>query len=111
MSSAVIFDDASKVFDADTSEYKSLPYMTKYEFDQVIGLRTVHLSRGAPPHVDLPHDFKVKTNMKLREVAIQELIEKKLPFIVKRTMPNGRMEYWPVSNLDLLRVKFLLDNN
>lgn len=105
-----VFDDASKVFAGDVSTYTSLPFMTKYEFDQIIGLRTVHLSRGAMSMVDMPADFKVKTNMELRQIAIKELIEKKLPYIIKRTMPNGVNEYWPVAKLGTERVKELLKN-
>jgi DNA-directed RNA polymerase subunit K/omega len=110
MTSSAVFDDASKVFAGDTSTYMSMPFMTKYEFDQIIGLRTVHISRGAPMMVDMPADFKIQTNMELRHVAIKELVEHKLPYIVKRTMPNGKTEYWPVAKLGLQRVRELLRN-
>ena len=99
--SVVIVDDYQKVKGAKTETYVSLPWMTKYEFDQVIGLRTMHLSKGAPPMIDLPADFHIKRNMELREVAITELQQKRLPYIIKRTLPNGKIEYWPVSALGL----------
>jgi len=101
-------DEYAKIRNADKSKYRSLPIMTKYEFDQIIGLRTMHLSRGAPPLVDIPEDFKVISNINLREIAQRELVEKRLPYMVKRMMPNGKAEYWSVAELDLTPVRHLL---
>lgn len=93
---------------ATTTERKSRPFLTKYEFNQVIGLRTTHLSKGAPVLIDLPDDFKIKSNMDLRAVALRELVEGQLPYIVKRQMPNGKYEQWKLSELDLTAVRHLL---
>jgi len=106
-----VFDDVKTIFEADTSTYMSLPFLTKYEFNQLIGLRTLQLSNGAIPFVEIPVNYNIKTNMQLREIAIRELKEHKLPYIVKRQMPNGNTEYWPVSKLNLDRISYLLDNN
>lgn len=110
MASSTIIDDTSIVYDSDTSSYISLPYMTKYEFDQLIGVRATNLSRGAPILVDIPPNYKINSNMELRKVAIRELVEKKLPYIIKRTLPNGKNEYWSVSKLGLEMVRYLLDD-
>lgn len=102
----VIQDDAQKVRTADPASYKSLPFMTKYEFDQVIGLRTIHLARGALPFVEVKK--QIEKNMNMRAIALEELKAGKLPYIIKRPMPNGKTEYWKVSNLDLIAVRHLL---
>lgn len=102
----IIQDDVQKIKTADPSLYKSLPFMTKYEFDQVIGLRTIHLARGAIPFVEVKKN--IEKNMNLRGVALQELKESKLPYIIKRPMPNGKTEYWKVSDLSLVAVRHLL---
>ncbi len=107
-SSAIIQDDVSKVQNADRSQYRSLPIMTKYEFDELIALRTLHLSRQAPPLVPVADDFKVQNNMGLRVIALQELKEKKLPYLIKRQMPNGKSEYWKVKDLDTSAVEHLM---
>ena len=86
----------------------TLPWMTKYEFDQLIGLRVMHLSRGALPLVKIGNDYVIEGNMQLRTIAIQELREGKLPYIFKRPLPNGRCEYWPVEKLSLEAVKYLM---
>jgi len=82
--------------------------MTKYEFTSIIGLRTTHIANGAPPLVELPADFQVESNYELRAVAIRELREGKLPFIVKRTLPNGQPVYCRVRDLDLAAVRHMM---
>lgn len=106
--SAVIADDYQKIRVADRSKYHSLPLMTKFEFNQVISLRTMHLSRGAPPLVDVPEDYAIQTNTQLREIALRELTEGKLPYMIKRPMPNGKHEYYPVADLSLVAVAHLM---
>lgn len=104
----VIPDEYAKIKNVDKSTYRSLPIMTKYEFDQVIGLRTMHLSRGAMPLVEIPSDYKVISNINLREIAQRELLEKRLPYMIKRVMPNGKNEYWALAELDLTAVRHLI---
>jgi DNA-directed RNA polymerase I, II, and III subunit RPABC2 len=106
--SFTIVDDYQKIKAADRSKYNSLPLMTKFEFNQIISLRTMHLSRGAPPLVDIPDDYTIQTNTQLREIALRELTEHKLPYMVKRPMPNGKYEYYPVDALSLVAVSYLM---
>jgi DNA-directed RNA polymerase I, II, and III subunit RPABC2 len=87
---------------------RSRPFLTKYEFNQIIGLRTTHLSKGAPPLVALPEGFQIKSNMDLRNIALREIMESQLPYIVKRRMPNGKYEYWKLAELDLTAVRHLM---
>jgi|APGre2960657404_1045060.scaffolds.fasta_scaffold68145_3 DNA-directed RNA polymerase subunit K/omega len=105
---STIADDYQKIKAADRSKYHSLPLMTKFEFNQVISLRTMHLSRGAPPLVDVADDYTIQTNTQLREIALRELTEGKLPYMVKRPLPNGKHEYYPVSALSLVAVTYLM---
>jgi len=105
-SSLIIQDDVQRIKNRDKTGYKSLPIMTKYEFNQIIGLRTMHLARGAPAFVE--SQGEVEKNMTLRAIALKELIEKKLPYIIKRPMPNGKHEYWNINELNLVAVRHLL---
>jgi DNA-directed RNA polymerase subunit K/omega len=97
-----------KVKEHDRTKYISLPVMTKYEFDTLIGLRTMHLSRGATVFVNIEENYKIEKNMDLRKIAIRELKEKRLPYIIVRTMPNGKKEYWPVAKLNLVTVNHMM---
>lgn len=104
----IIVDDIDSFANIDTTNYISLPIMTKYEFNLLIGLRTLHISRGATPFVELPENFTIKRNMELRSIAIKELIDGRLPYIVKRCLPNNIIEYWPISKLNLQSVRHLM---
>jgi len=48
--------------------------------------------------------------MGLRVIAQKELLEGRLPYIVKRTLPTGKVEYWRVKDLDLSAVRPLFRN-
>jgi DNA-directed RNA polymerase subunit K/omega len=81
--------------------------MTKYEFNLIISQRTVQLSQGHIPFIDI--DIDVKSNMDLRKIAIDELKQGKVPFIIKRPLPNDKYEFVRVRDLDLTAIKYMMD--
>lgn len=103
-----IQDDVQRARPVDPAHAKTLPRMSKYEFDSLVGLRAMHLSKGAMPFVDLPEDFSIETNVEWRKVAIEELRGQKLPYMIRRVLPNGKVEYWRVCDLDLTAVEHLM---
>jgi DNA-directed RNA polymerase subunit K/omega len=109
MTTYSITDDILKVkASTEAKEYRSKPIMTKYEFNELISLRTTHLSLGAIPFVQVPEELNIVSNMQLRKIALQELKEGKLPYLVKRTIPNHKPEYWAIKNMDLTSVRNLI---
>jgi DNA-directed RNA polymerase subunit K/omega len=84
--------------------YISKLIMTKYEFDKIIGLRTMQLSNGAIPFVK-KDNLKTSNNMELRSVAIEELKEGRLPYIIERTLSHNKKEYVRIKDLSLVAVK------
>ncbi len=85
----------------------SKPIMTKYEFNAIISQRTTQLALGAIPFVDIPID--IKSNMDLRKVALEELRQNKIPFIIKRPLPNNKYEFIRIKDLNLSAVKYMMD--
>ena len=79
------------------ANHKSQPFLTQYEKTRILGFRTNQLAQGAKPLIPVP-DY-VKTTL---EIARMELEQKRLPFIVKRPMPDGTFEYWRLSDLLVL---------
>ena len=79
-----------KVLEADRITSK---FMTKYERARILGSRALQISKNAPLMVD-PGDES--DPYRLAEV---ELSEKKIPFIVRRYLPDGSYEDWKVSEL------------
>lgn len=77
--------------------HRTLPFLTKYEKARVLGERSKQLNSGAKPFVEV--DPSVVDGYL---IALAEFEQKKIPFIVKRPMPNGGCEYWKLRDLEVL---------
>ena len=71
------------------------PILTKYERVRLLGDRSKQLSLGAPPMI------KNAENLTPREIAELEIINKIIPIIIRRPMPNGLEEEWHITELEL----------
>ena len=71
-------------------------FLTKYEKARVIGARALQISKNAPIFTNIGNDI---TDPIL--IAEKELREKKIPFIIRRYLPDGSYEDWKVSELKL----------
>ena len=74
--------------------HKSVPFLTQHERTKILGMRANQLSQGARPYIDVPEYMT-----DVGEIARQELKERRLPFLIRRPMPNGSHEYWRLSDL------------
>lgn len=101
------FEDYNKIMAGLDKEKLSKPIMTKYEFDQVISIRATQLALGAKSFIDTS-DLKIQSNMEWRKIALQELKEGKLPYIIKRPLPNNKFEYYRIKDLDLVAVQHMM---
>lgn len=77
--------------------HKTVPFLTKYERARVLGERSKQLNQGAKPLVELGPEV-VDGYL----IALKEFEEKKIPFIVKRPLPNGGCEYWKFKDLEFI---------
>ena len=64
--------------------HKTLPFITKYEKARILGERAKQLNSGAQPFVEVD-DNVIDGYL----IALKEFEEKKIPFIIKRPLPNG----------------------
>lgn len=79
------------------SNHRTYPFLTNFEKTKIIGLRANQLSKGSAAFVAVP-----KHITDVRDIARLELEQKRLPFIVKRPLPNGQFEYWRLTDLLIL---------
>ena len=79
----------------DSENRKSIPFLKKFEKSRIIGIRAQQLSQNMPALVDIS-DCTTPV-----EIALKELKEGKLPFIIRREMPNGSYEDWRVDELKI----------
>lgn len=91
--SVVVRNDQGVIVDA---LHKTIPLLTKYELARVLGMRAKQINMGATPFVKVPTII-----VDGYTIASMELKQKKIPFIIRRPLPNGGCEYWKVSDLEL----------
>jgi DNA-directed RNA polymerase I, II, and III subunit RPABC2 len=77
--------------------HRTIPIMTKYESTRILGQRSKQIENGAQPLVPMPSNI-----IDSYIIAENELKEKKIPFIIRRPIPNGGSEYWYAYDLELL---------
>jgi DNA-directed RNA polymerase I, II, and III subunit RPABC2 len=78
-------------------KHTSPPFLTVFERTKILGARANMIAEGARPFVDVPSHVTSPL-----EIAKLELEQRRLPFIVKRPMPDGSFEYWRLSDLLIL---------
>jgi len=75
--------------------HKTLPFITKYERARILGERAKQINMGAKPLIEIGPDV-----IDGYLIAENEFTQKKIPFIIKRPMPNGGCEYWKFKDLE-----------
>jgi DNA-directed RNA polymerase I, II, and III subunit RPABC2 len=75
--------------------HRTIPYLTKYEKARILGQRAKQINSGATVFVKVPE--KVIDGYLIAELELQE---KRVPFIIRRPMPNGGSEYWSIKDLE-----------
>jgi len=74
--------------------------LTKYERVNILGTRANQIASGAKPIIKLStHELQ---NMNPIDIAKEELKLKIIPFIVVRTLPNGKKERFKIKELDII---------
>jgi DNA-directed RNA polymerase subunit K/omega len=77
--------------------HRTLPFLTKYEKSRILGERAKQIGAGAKPFVKIDNNV-----IDGYLIALAELDQKAIPFIVKRPLPNGGCEYWKLRDLEIL---------
>ena len=77
--------------------HKTIPLLTKYEKTRILGQRAKQIETGAIPLVQVPPNI-IDSYL----IAKLELAQNTIPFIIRRPLPNGGMEYWYVNDLENL---------
>ena len=98
------FDNFSKVMELSNANYqntdkkrKTTPQLTKYEKTKILGIRAQQLLSGMPALIKVPKDVN-----NVRKIAELELQQRKIPFIIKRPLPNKGCEYIKIEDLEFV---------
>jgi DNA-directed RNA polymerase I, II, and III subunit RPABC2 len=76
------------------SKHRTYPFISNYERTKIISYRASQISNGAKPYIVVPEGV---TESYI--IAKMELEAKKLPFVIKRSLPDGSFEVWRLSDL------------
>ena len=71
------------------------PTLTRFEKARIMGARALQLSLGAPVFITIP-----KNTISSLEIAMEELNQRLLPVVIKRSLPNGDYQNIPISNFE-----------
>jgi DNA-directed RNA polymerase subunit K/omega len=77
--------------------HKTIPFITRYEKARILGERAKQLNSGAKPLIDIEPSI-----IDGYLIALKEYEQKKIPFIIKRPIPNGGIEYWKFEDLEMI---------
>jgi len=77
--------------------HKTIPHLTKYERTRIIGQRSKQIETGSNPFIKVP-EHVIDSYI----IAELELKAKKIPFIIRRPIPNGGCEYWKLDDLEIV---------
>jgi DNA-directed RNA polymerase I, II, and III subunit RPABC2 len=93
----VEFDDDDKE-ETKILEKKTFNYLTQYERCFILGIRIQQIMNNSPIFIDI----KILNDVNPFNIAYEELLQKKLPFKVKRKLPNGNVEIWDLEDLIII---------
>jgi DNA-directed RNA polymerases I, II, and III subunit RPABC2 len=77
--------------------HKTIPILTRYEKSKIIGLRAKQINSGS--------ELFIKASSNIIDgitLATMELKQKKIPFIIRRPLPDGTNEYWNINDLSII---------
>ncbi len=60
------------------------PTLTRFEKARIMGARALQLSLGAPIFIEIPKNATTSL-----EIAMEELKQRVIPIVIRRTLPNG----------------------
>jgi DNA-directed RNA polymerase I, II, and III subunit RPABC2 len=79
------------------NNHKTIPMLTKYEKTRVLGIRGKQIDEGSNIFTNISNNI-----VDGYTIAIKEFNEKKIPFIIKRPLPDGSCEYWNLKDLEII---------
>ena len=79
--------------------HKTIPILTKYEKTRIVGMRSKQINAGAKPFVKVPEH--IIDGYLIAEMEVQQ---KRVPFIIRRPLPNGGFEYWNIKDLEMIHI-------
>ena len=78
----------------DPTKAVSYPFLNQFEKTKVLSFRASQLAQGNKPYIAVPDIVS-----DVYTIAKMELKERKLPYLIKRPLPDGDYECWKLNDL------------
>lgn len=84
-----------KDYNSNKKKYKTSNVLSKYEKTRILCERAQQIEDGMPPYI--PNFERFTTSY---AIAVEELNQKKIPFIIRRSIPHSNhYEYWKLKDM------------
>ena len=83
--------DVVEIISKDGEVITGPPTLTRFEKARIMGARALQLSLGAPVFIELP-----KNTTTSLEIAMEELKQRVIPIVIKRSLPNNDYQNIPI---------------
>ena len=71
------------------------PTLTRFEKARIMGARALQLSLGAPVFIEIPKNATTSL-----EIAMEELNQRVIPIVIRRTLPNSDYQNIPIDKFE-----------
>ena len=71
------------------------PTLTRFEKARIMGARALQLSLGAPVFIEIPKNATTSL-----EIAMEELEQRVIPIVIRRTLPNDDYQNIPIDQFE-----------
>ena len=71
------------------------PTLTRFERARIMGARALQLSLGAPVFIEIPKNATTSL-----EIAMEELKQRVIPIVIRRTLPNGDYQHISIDQFE-----------
>ena len=85
----------AKITSKDSQIVIGPPMLTRFEKARIMGARALQLSLGAPVFIEIPKNATTSL-----EIAMEELKQRVIPIVIKRTLPNGDYQNIPLDKFE-----------
>lgn len=90
----IVVDYRDMILSYDGSKNKSMKRFTNSEKASILGKRVTQLAGGANAYIE------VRPGMSIREIAEEEFIQKKIPYMIERPYGDGT-ELWRMKDIEV----------
>jgi DNA-directed RNA polymerase subunit K/omega len=101
--SSIVLQDGAEEWEATNKKInRTSAVLTRYERAKLLGMRTEQIARGSVPMIDMESfvaDRGEDAMWSSAEIALEEMLQKKTPFIIVRYLPDDTREYWRIKDM------------